>query len=632
MKDVLIYLFDSIFIFLYFYILLFFLDECIQKCFLSGFNVRYRMDPSVIEAIITALMLFGALTPFFLVIGMLCIPLCTGKCDTPLGRQPYAILKVICIVLVFLVTAFLIVIRSSREYFMQHFDEYKCKGWFMPFVSMINPKISTVKNYKSCYGNIGLSMAGNLSKPLVSVTETIGTGLNHASDGIHHANTGVKQLANAAGASLERTQTEVSGYQAVVMYMFLKIKALFDKSMAVLFNFYYGIVSLLDLVNILLELPDIMRKALRFLFFLVIVIASVLVGVFIAYVAASISSFWVPPVAIIMNNLAALTMVAIITTLTFVGLYSVIYVPISKLYDIAEEHSYCCFAPTTPIVMEDGALRAIGDISVGDRLQNGVLVRGILKTTSSVDDWYEFGRYASHCETDITIVAAAHLFWDAPAHAWRRTDALLDRHDVRRLSAGRRIPTERVCLVTDKHVIPTVDGWFADFQESSDPHALRQSSCEALRALNPTAATSSIPPPSHVGGECQSGVAATALVCMGVGHAPRHIRDLRVGDTLANGNAVQGTYLVELDAASARGTLVAGKVWLPSDQIYFDIEAQRWVADTQEASRHCPPTFKYGHHLVTTHGHFDICISDTASSSSSSIRIRDFLEVPDCIV
>jgi len=582
------------------------------------------MQASVIESIITALMFFVALVPFVIVFGILCIPLCTG-CETETGKYPFVILKIICIVLIFALSAVPIAINSSKEYFIDHFDEYKCKPWFMPFVSSINPKISAIENYKTCYGSIGLSMIGGLTKPMVTVTQSIGTGLNSASEGITNANAGVSQMATAAATSLERTNTEVSGYQAVIMYMFLKVKALFDKSMALLFNFYYALVSVLDLVNIILEVPNLMRKALHAFYIIFIIATTVSVVIFVSMIALAVIYSINPFTAILaplQYSVASSALITVVSMSAVMAAYAIMYVPIAKLYDTAESLSYCCFAPETPIVMNDGTTCPISKLNVGDILQNNILVRGIVKAESKVNDWYEFGRYTPSSK-DVTTVSGAHYFWDIVTTKWRRVDDMLDRHDVKKISNIRSMPNERFCLVTDSHTIPTIDGWFADFQESSDPTELEQSSRLALEQLNPGIPSSSSSLPQYVQGEAQSGLTNTTKICMGNNSMPRDISDIRIGDILSDGVIVKGVYCVQFNI-TAKGTYV-NNIWLPSDQIYFNNEKQQWVMNT--SGKLYTPPFKYGYHLITTSGDFEIY-----SEKDNNVRIRDFLELPNCLV
>lgn len=613
------------------------------------------MNASSIEAIITGLMFIAVLMPLVLVGGVLLVPFCTAECDTPSGRYPYTVLKVVAIVLLFALAAARMAFVSSREYFLEHFDEYKCKPWFMPFVSQVNPAVSASENYKKCYDSIGMAMAAQLTAPLVDVTSSIGAGLNNTATAVADANLGVKSMTTAVSASLERTQSEVSGYHAVVMYLFLKIKAMFDKSMVTLLNFYYALISLLDLVNVLLALPEIMRNALRkewHKFIAMCAVASVLMATLISSAIASVP--FAIPVSILSFSLAATITTFFFTATILMAILDAVYVPITKMYDAADGNSYCCFAPQTPVVMQDGTLRKIDRISIGDTLQDGVRVRGVMRVESAVDDWFEFGSAVARRDETV-IVSGGHTFWDAAACAWVQVDSLNDRRSVRRLPPGRARPPERICLVTDTHCIPTPDGWFADFQESDDARYLAGETLDTLKELNSNMDTDPLSNESLAAaalssylGESQSGLDGDALVVMAAGVAVR-VADVRKGDALQGGGTVIGTYVVQM-SPDARGHHIRPSdsheqsdghhirpsdsheqsVWLASDQIYFDAERRCWITSAFSKSDPggavSPPFSGPGYHLISTSGYFHI----RHAHSTASIKIRDFIEKPGC--
>lgn len=588
------------------------------------------MNASTIEAIITGLMFMAVLVPVFIVGFVLVIPFCTGNCDTPSGRLPFSVLKVLAIVLFFAVAAARVAFVASREHFMENFDEYKCKPWFMPFVSQVNPEVSAADNFSECQNGIGAALLGSVTAPLVDVTASVGTGLNNTATAVEDANLGVTSMTTAVAESLERTQSEVSSYQAIIMYIFLKIKAMFDKSMATLFNFYYALISLLDMINIVLELPRIMMQILKFWWTLLIVIttiATVTMTLFIYFAIAQGTLLLFGPMGISLF-IVSLILSFFITSAVFMAIFDRVYVPISRMFNKADENSYCCFAPYTPVVMADGTTRSIGKVAPGDVLQNGVRVRGVMRVESGVDDWYELGTAGSRVD-DAVVVSGGHMFWDASTKEWVQVDSLLDRHAVRRLRPTAARPAERVCLVTDAHCIPTPEGWFADFQETDDKRAMMQDTIEALGSLNNAAdkrCGQLAPAADECMGESQCGLCSGTRVVLASGSHAR-LSDIERGAQLMGGGQVIGTYRLRMDDEAARGYYVSQGVWLPSDQIYFHEGKRCWVASAFSGGQAAKPPFDgEAYHLITTSGYFHI------RSGSETIKVRDFVERLDCAI
>ena len=109
------------------------------------------MGAQYIEAVIVVCGILIILLPLFLLVLVFMLPLCPkSKCTAFWKRFPYVVLQIIGIPAFFGVLTMAMLTYQLKGYFVEHYDEYKCKPWFMPFVSWIKPDASTTGNFSDC--------------------------------------------------------------------------------------------------------------------------------------------------------------------------------------------------------------------------------------------------------------------------------------------------------------------------------------------------------------------------------------------------------------------------------------------------------------------------------------------------
>ena len=580
------------------------------------------MNIQTIETIILGIVSFVIIVPFILLFGALLIP--TGcDCDTPWKMIPYAILKVLMILIFFFVITVNVLIKGAREYFLDHFEKYRCKPWFMPFVSLVNPKIGTQENFKHCSSistNISFQV---IATPLLNITKSIGTGLNQTQEAVTTATKGVHRMAQAAGESLERTYNETGKFQALIMVMMVKIKALFDKMMALIFNFYYALVTLLDLITIVLNIPEILMQAFGALLTVGIIVSScmmIIFGIFSAIAYAWFSSFFFAALGVPFMSIAILFMTATVFLGLFIAVFINVYKPLNRLYQQADQASYCCFGNNTPIILNNNNIVNIQDIKVGDYLKDNNKVIGVLKVKSDVNDWYEIGNNSQK-----TIVASNHLMWSCKSKKWKKVYKMQKENiNIKKLSVFDLNYKMRYCLVTQNHTIPTLDGVFKDFQEYSEKsEKMCKNARQTLRQLNPHQNKHNIKSDFEKG-EKQSGLNQDTLISTENGYIP--IKNIEIGTKLNDNGIVLGKYCVLLEKGSLLKKCSFTGNELPIDQIIWNKENRCWNKmyheDSSETIKNNNTTI--GYHLITSHGK----ISIINKNSKNELLIRDFLEKP----
>jgi hypothetical protein len=222
------------------------------------------LNAATVEGVMMGVTAFILIAPMLLVALVFFIPMCPSPsdCDTYWGQFPFAFLYWLCIPLTFLVIAMLVVMSESREYFSEHFEEYKCKPWFIPFVSYVRPDVSVQDNFTECTAAFSTATYAMMSGPLIQASAGLSGGIGTAHDTVAKIQNDQMQMAAEVGRSFERRHAEASKYAHMSTYVFLKVQALFDKLTATVYDVYYALASMMDLLTIAMNGPELMIKAL----------------------------------------------------------------------------------------------------------------------------------------------------------------------------------------------------------------------------------------------------------------------------------------------------------------------------------------------------------------------------------
>jgi hypothetical protein len=260
----------------------------------------------------------------------------------------------------------------------------------------------------------------------------------------------------------------------------------------------------------------------------------------------------------------------------------------------------CCFAPGTLIRMEDGSVRPIDDLAIGNVVTGG----------GRITSFYLFDG-AAGCDGMVSIrgvhVSGNHAV-RGPGGNWIRADEYPEALPMPRLPYI-------YCLGTSTNIIPVVaaggDLFFTDYEESSDPTVIEAAQAAAEAALNRSSAAIGPTVPDY-----SLGIDPTALVQLDTG-AWVPLSTVPLGATLHGGAKVIGLIdeLCEDVCVGPDGLL------LSAAQL---VEVQgRWV----RAAHQFRTAGVEGDGMVLMHlllaggdGSFVVCSGD------SEIRVRDYQE------
>lgn len=587
----------------------------------------------------TTMLIVGLLAPMFVFVALVLIPTCTS-CK-PITFNYYSALKMILLMIMFAGAALILSLFQAREYYYDNFEEYRCKPWFMPIVSLVRGDVSTLENYNICTRKSSLMALGSLSKPLMGITSGMSAGLNYANKHVDTTSEAALQLGKDATYKIETSQLEMSQMATVIRYIFIKIQAIFDKIISIIFNIYLALVTLVDFLQLIFLLPKL---------FMLILFIGLLgsIGAGIGSIAFGTGLLYLPFGIGIVPAICCFFAGAVAAVIA--GIVGMLRTQLKALQKEADGLSYCCFHHATPIVLEGGRLCAAAEVRTGMKLLGGGVVRGILKIRSDVHDWHRVGTQ--------TVVAAGHQMWCHERSRWMTVGAL----GASRAPPERAHHSMRYSFVVSDHRVPTLDGWFLDAQETSDAKQLAREAQAVLYRLNGGTHRGDVSPPVvdprlERGEEGSGFPEEDTHVAMADGSA-RRLADVAIGDRLARvSRPHRDPFCVDDDPTDTNRVLgvctIVGRPSersIPLDQIVLDPKAQGgrcgrsvvtgqrrrvWrkmhdskglATNTTTRTRSTTPYIR--RHLITSHGAYTIrCDGD----AYSPITVRDFNELASCV-
>ena len=596
---------------------------------------------------------FIMIAPFLLLAGVFFIPMCPSidDCNTYWGQFPFAFLYWLCIPFFFFAITMVVIMSELREYFSENFEEYRCKPWFMPFVSYVRGDVSVQDNFYECTSAVTSVAYSIMASPLLDASENVSEGLNIGNETLSKVHNDHVGMASDMSQSFERKYQEADKYSQISKYVLLKMKALFDRMVAMVFNVYYALVSMMDMLNLAMKAPDVIMSiattitiiiGVMYILFLIASISYNWEAIYAAYQAGIFSTIWamLPASATLFTYAGlktAMAVNALVLHFVFLALYTaftaILIINIQARKNACKQYEkmnqakcLLCFAKDTMVIDEHGQLRPIQSIKPGDILYNNIRVEGTLfvDTPPHTKDWYCMSHSLNPSKINSPIyVTGTHQWWDSRSSQWKTMQTLhKEAPDMVTRVAAKKAPCTRYCLVTSTNVIPTTHGWFADYQETSDSNQLANDAIDILYELNDTNGTN-IVDVSQEKGERTRGlnIHTTQVYTNNTSEPWIHLRDIQVGDRVFGGGRVVGIY---------EGIQSDCDTHLAPDQIVWDEQCSRWVkhyslkpdGKKPDNSNTQGTTMIPTRHLVTEHGECTVRFEE----KSDIWRIRDFIE------
>lgn len=431
-------------------------------------------------------------------------------------------------VLLFILLTILLFIGHSYSVIMMNikpiqdnWPAQRCNPRVIPFAGFINKPANmsvgdyTNENFQYCVQNILVTITGFAVQPITYATMLLQNVYSELSQAMDFMNSMMANIRTNLSAMGENTMNRIANVLVplqrilIVIKDFMeKIKGIFTASLYTSLGTYYALQGLMGAIGQLL--------------IIILIILSVL-----------IIGFWIIPFtwpfAITMTSIFVSVSIPLAIMLVFMT--EVLQVNIDLKMPQVPSKPNMCFDKDTFIKMNDGTVKKIIDICVGD-----VLVENNFVTAKLTLDASNTNMYRLH---DI-IVSGCH-----PVKY--NDDWITVSKHPKAIQLINYIEPYIYCINTSKKVINIKDTVFSDWDEIYDKEAI--SLKNVVKENYGDMYDDSIDEKGWIHHYLDEGFAASTLVTLKNGEK-REIKDIRISDVLKNGEIVTG--LVEIDGKQLR--------------------------------------------------------------------------------
>jgi len=390
----------------------------------------------------------------------------------------------------------------------------RCKPTIIPFAGLITHPEGvtageyTVQNFNYCTQNILSNITGYALQPLTYITNALQNIANHIQQDIQST----RGMFDKIRTSIKNVAEEIMGRLLNIMIPLMqiiisfkditsKIQGTMTASLYTLLGSYYTLKSLMGAIAQ----------------FIIVILISI---------SAMVAAFWAVPFTwgAAVANTAIFVAIAIPMAIILSFMKDTLHV--SGSYKIPKIK---CFDQHTPILMNDGSLKQIIDISVGDVLSNNNVVTAKMKVTTTNSDMYQLH--------DI-LVSDSHIV------KYKDTWIPVSKHPQ-----SIKIPNSHYkepflyCLNTSSKIIEINGVVFTDWDEIYDDSLDRV--LHKIRKKNLNNVTNCEWVLKNIHAYMDYGFSKTTPITLSNG-TQKKIHEISIGDVLKNGERVYG--IVEINA------------------------------------------------------------------------------------
>jgi hypothetical protein len=249
-----------------------------------------------------------------------------------------------------------------------------------------------------------------------------------------------------------------------------------------------------------------------------------------------------------------------------------------------------CFTPITTVKLTTGDLKRMQELQLGDILQSGARVEGILRVSGEDVPLYQLGK---------AIVSGDHLVYYETLKKW-----ILVKDHPEATPQIKREPI-LICLNTSTHAIPIGDHLFRDWEEMPENRPDLQAEWGKMIAdLLDT------PHKDYADAYC---ILSSSWIVYEKRRGEIRLNQVRIGDELRDNN---NTYTKVLGIYSGREAVLTATPYWYSESVW-------WLRDGEWTQRHSTigKEIQEGLQLITDSGTFLI------SNGKKIEQVRDFTEV-----
>jgi len=505
--------------------------------------------------------------------------------DSKLNYLPWAIITIVSIILLTTVVTMIIHILFLKNIYNNDFEKHRCKFQLIPFVSIIKPEVSVLRNFHHCVKQtinpLFKEQTKKIDEPVINIQKSLEKTTEYTSE--------IKRESEKYRKKLKQNIDGISDIflrsQSVSYYISLKMENLFYKIGAVIVTLYYFLISSINSVLILIA------GAYR------LIIISEIYNIYNAAAAtmwmiiAHMNILPVPPIYGPRFIAAAVTST---THAVFAIALGALNSTLSLWDSSASQRAYCCFSPDSKLISG----KNMNECKLGqyvDHVNKKSKILGII-TSENREFLYKL--------SDNVWVTENHFVFCKDKKEFVFAYEICNKSNKK--------PNNVICFVTDDHKIHTEDYLCTDYSESDDNVKI---ATETLEGLNYNHSKLN---PKYEHGDARNCVYGEC--CVQVLKGSKKINEIKIGEKIwdeGNWTRVVGKYScilpedhrwLQISNTQIVSPSVIGKINSGWDKMY---SLCKNVFVNMKSNK--------GYHLITESGSFYIV-------GDKPLIIRDFLE------
>ena len=273
---------------------------------------------------------------------------------------------IILLVILFVVVSYTMVMRNIQP-IKDDWVNQRCKPQVIPFAGLINKPANmsvvdfTGQNFTNCMQNILIGITGNAVQPITYMTMAIREVFSEIANVIQHIRTMLSSIRSNMTSIAQEIMGRIANIMVPIQQILIsfrdamgKVKGILTAGLYTGLGAYYALKAMLGAI-------------VQMIIIILIILAALIIAMWI------IPFTW--PVAATMTAIFISISIPLAIIIGF--MVDVLHVQTSS--SIPSVPSNSCFDKNTTLKMNDGSLKRIAEVEVGDVLQNNVIVTAKMK-------------------------------------------------------------------------------------------------------------------------------------------------------------------------------------------------------------------------------------------------------------
>ena len=356
------------------------------------------------------------------------------------------------LIVFFFVIGYLLV-QINMEPLKKNFPQNKCNPAYIPFAGFIAKPPDqtamefTASNFSMCINQVLTMIVHNYTKPVNTVVNMINAIFKALMKAIAVIQKNVYRIKNILNEVMNLIMSRIVAAILPFLKMIIKMKDIFGK-MGAMMN------SMLNMmIGMYLGAKAWIGSLIAQVIILLLIVAAILIVVFIIPIFG-------PPIAaigLIAWVIMATALGLIVGYITYIMALTKATVPSKPTFPPPPDIWPFCFEPDTYVNMNDGKIKKMANIEIGDILENNNKVISVIQIKGNNENPF-YKIISKELETDI-LVTGSHKIFD------EEKNELIYVKDFKHAKKTIFWAPKMFCLITENHQIPIGEYTFGDWEE-----------------------------------------------------------------------------------------------------------------------------------------------------------------------